>query len=305
MIPARMPAAAIAPRRMLPATPVTEPNCMRPGGWIVTMVLALAFAPMPALAWGVEGHRITAYIAQSLLTARAQARLEAILPGVDLAEIALYMDRRKDALARRPGYERSREWHYDDIPVCGAAEDVCPTGDCASAKLREYTARLHPGHAPEARAEAFRFVVHILGDVHQPLHVADHGDRGGNDRWVRLPGADEPVRLHVAWDVFLVRAAMRGADEASFARSLLASHRDGIAAMGQGDAAAWIRESHALAVERVYGALPGFTCGEASDVTGAIDLPASYVEDAEAVIRLQLLRAGVRIARVLEAALEP
>jgi hypothetical protein len=82
-------------------------------------------------------------------------------------------------------------WHYDDAPVCDNAsrDQYCPGGQCNSAQLERLTRVLAEPQAPlRARNEALKWVVHLVGDIHQPLHAADNGDRGGNDVRVALAG---------------------------------------------------------------------------------------------------------------------
>ena len=131
----------------------------------------------------------------------------------------------------------------------------CATGTCVVAKINQFTAMLADHAASERRREiALKFLVHLVGDVHQPLHSTDHGDRGGNEIAVLYRG--DRSNLHHVWDSELVRDAA-GPDEAAFARRL--DHAVGSAAIARlsvGTQVDWVNESHRQAIAVAYGALP-------------------------------------------------
>ena len=88
-----------------------------------------------ALAWGVKGHRIVGHVARELLSPDARAAISELMGSDDLATFALYLDQHKDRLDQQiPG---SREWHYDDVPVCESKphSEYCPAGRCASTQI--------------------------------------------------------------------------------------------------------------------------------------------------------------------------
>jgi hypothetical protein len=159
-----------------------------------------------------------------------------------------------------------------------------------------------PGRgAPRARDEALKWIVHLVGDIHQPLHAAENGDLGGNRVAVALAGVRTRGRenLHSAWDGELVALVLHTrnrqqpppdiAELAREARSLTA-------AAGQGTPASWARESNNLAKNVAY-AYPGFACGRVPE--GAVVLDADYQREAELIVRERLLLAGGRLANLL------
>ncbi len=265
-----------------------------------------------AWAWGEQGHRITGLVAEKLLTANARAGLRALMGNTDLATMSLFMDRQKDSLEQRiPG---SREWHYDDRPLCdrkAKRTDYGPDGHCASVQITRHYRQLIDQHSSrDERRLAVQVLVHLVGDVHQPLHASDHDDRGGNDVRVSftLPsGQQRQVNLHSAWDTDFVRAAFTTQDERKIARQLVSNAGEAtIRAMQKGAAAQWMAESYAIAQDGTYGKLPGFAC---SNDGGAVDfaaerlpLDAAYVDNATSIVPKQLLRAGARIAYLLNRA---
>lgn len=274
-------------------------------GGVLAWGLALGAVglPAPARAWGPEGHRIVGLVAEELLDARTRAALHALAGDASLADVGLWMDEERERLRRaRPGSER---WHYDNRPVCAASAAVaeyCRDGDCASAAYARYRARLADPAAPrEARLEALRVVVHVLADVHQPLHVADDHDRGGNDVEVRVGRRSHPKSLHAAWDNDFVKRAVDGQPERDFAMRLVAAHRAARARLEAGSIGDWMQESYELARRDAYGRLPGFACGATED--RVLSLPADYSDRAADIVAERLARAGIRLAAVLRATL--
>jgi nuclease S1 len=266
--------------------------------------LALGFGTAPAAhAWGAAGHRVVGAVAEQLLDERSRRALAELTDGEPLAELGLALDRDRRALAVE--YPGSARWHYDNHPACdeaAALPSYCADGNCASRAYAKYLARLADRRTPRAeRRFALEVVVHVLADVHQPLHVADHDDRGANEVRVRVGERRRTESLHAAWDVDFVRRAAAGAGVGEFARALIAEYAPERAALAAGDFAAWTRESYALARTEVYGRLPGFACG--AGAAGVLRLPDDYIERATGIVREQLARAGFRLARVLEAAL--
>lgn len=214
-----------------------------------------------ALAWGQEGHRVTGYIAQQLLSAPAKAAVDKLIPNADFAQLALYMDQHKQELKQTlPG---SDQWHYNDEPVCaGVTEDECPDGNCAANQIERYRQVLADKSAAKAdRAQALTFLIHMVGDIHQPLHAADNLDRGGNDFKVQLPGSKKVSNLHSVWDTALVQQQLNGANEKTWAAADLQRYQRNVAGWQSGGVMDWVHESNQYARADVYGPLSGFACG--------------------------------------------
>jgi hypothetical protein len=265
-----------------------------------------------ARAWGEQGHRISGLVAEQLLSADARGGLRALMGDTDLATLSILMDRQKDALAERiPG---SREWHYDNRPICepqARRPDYCADGHCASVQIARYHRQLSdPGSSRDQRRFAVQVLVHLVGDIHQPLHASDDDDRGGNDVRVSFPqphGRQRRTNLHAAWDTDFVRMAFTVKDERRIAQQLVSGAGDtAIRAMQKGDAVQWLAESYALSKDLAYGRLPGFACrndaGTAETAAERRPLSAGYVTQATSAVPRQLLRAGARIAYLLNRA---
>jgi phage terminase Nu1 subunit (DNA packaging protein) len=258
-------------------------------------------AALPAQAWGLEGHRLTGHMAEQLLDAKTRLRVTQILEGGTLAQAATYMDVERDALAQ--AFPRSAEWHYDDKPVCTktSGKAYCPGGHCASSRIKRYSKVLADTQAPLAqRRQALQFLVHLVGDLHQPLHAATNQDLGGN--LVKVMVRSRERRLHAAWDTDFVRDLTRGRKEEVAAQELLAQFQAQLPGWRGAPVSRVLAESHRLAREVAYGTLPGFTCGQAlADHT--IELTDAYTAQARTVVAERLAAAAVRIAETLRRAL--
>ena len=262
--------------------------------------------PTAVFAWGAEGHRVTGLVASELLTPRARIRLNDIIPGADLGDIANYLDLNRNTLSQL--IPRSDKWHYDNQPICASKnfEEYCPNEECASARvpvlqkvLADFT------NPPEIRAMAARFLVHIIGDIHQPLHAADDDDAGANFKNVLLPGDINARRLHSVWDSEFVKLTLRGRSEREFAQQLLGKHRGNeIREWQKTDIRDWMNESYELSKSVTYAKLPSFVCREAWTAT-PVALSEAYVKAATDVIPAQLAKAGARIAAILNKSLDP
>lgn len=280
-------------------------------GLVLTLLL-----PTLAHAWGADGHRITGYVAQPLLGPVAVRELRELMGGVDVPAWSTWMDEQRDRL--RTTVPGSPKWHYDNRPVCGEAprEEVCPDGDCASEQADRLMGVLSDPEAPvEARRQAVLMLVHIIGDLHQPLHAGEHGDLGGNQVRVTLVGPLFPTNLHAVWDSDLVNMTLWQGPTTTAAgvtmvrgnaQRLVRRFRPRFAAWRTGSVENWFEESRALSRQYVYAPLPGFRCDLPTQAKGAapLALPAAYVETARSLVPGQLARAGVRIAHVLNTTLE-
>jgi hypothetical protein len=162
---------------------------------------SLALAPSPALAWGKTGHRVVAAIADTQLSGLARAHVKEILGGAEsLTEAATWPDEmRSDPAAF--WQKTSTPWHY--VTLDGIIYDHAPPEGDALKALDHFRAVLQDPKASLADKQlALRFVVHIVGDLHQPLHVGKCCDRGGND--VKVKWFGKPTNLHAVWDSALV-----------------------------------------------------------------------------------------------------
>lgn len=255
-------------------------------GRIFFMAWALALAPAAAFAWGPEGHRDVAEIARKNLTPEALQAVRALMGPYDtLAAGSVWAD---DIREEHP---ETGPWHYIDIPLSASSMDMnrdCPQGNCVIGKIHEFEEVLGNKSAdPAARRDALKFLVHFVGDVHQPLHCEDNNDQGGNKVQVIFFG--QAMNLHAVWDSGILRR------ERAYGLKLAGELNTRITpaektAWERGRVEDWAMESHALAVQVAYGRLSH----EATPVLGD-----DYLNAALPVVELQIEKAGIRLAGIL------
>lgn len=255
---------------------------MRIGNSARILLFSLAaFSGNAALAWGPTGHRITGAIADSNLSGTARAQLVLILGTETLAEAATWPD---DMRSDPDNFwqKTASPWHYVTVRE-GAyrVSDAPPEGDAVTA-LTHYTAVLRDSNASRAeKAMALRFVVHIIGDLHQPLHVGNGSDRGGND--VKITYFGEPTNLHAVWDSGMIDGTHLSYSE--YARWISARMTPAeVIAWSDARPATWITESVALR-------------GSIYPTTSDLSWSYAYVHRSQAEQRLGM--AGIRIAAYL------
>lgn len=168
------------------------------------VVLALSLTAgtvtsLPAFGWGQTGHRVTGAIAENHLTPAAKAAIARLLPNESLAEASTYPDEMRSNPSE---YWRkiTPPWHYVTVPKHKHYHDVgAPEQGDAYTALKAFTSTLKSKKSGrEEKQRALRFIVHIIGDLHQPLHAGNGTDRGGNDVKVRFFWEDS--NLHTVWD---------------------------------------------------------------------------------------------------------
>lgn len=283
-----------------------------------SLLLVAAFAaalPTPAVGWGYKGHQVVADIARAELTPAVRAKVDAILATDtdpltehDMASESTWAD-----AYRSHGHRETAQWHFVDTEVDGSADldaacfnhpavtnpaSAGPAQNCVVDKVREFSAELAaPATMPAERLLALKYLIHFIGDLHQPLHASDNHDHGGNCVLISL-GGPRTQNLHAYWDTAVVDAV--GSNPATVA-TVLRSHITSAQRVQweRGDATGWAQEAFAVARAVAYtiNSQPG--CGD----TAPIALPAGYDVKAQAAAAVQLDRAGVRLALVLNRAL--
>ncbi len=259
-------------------------------GWVALLFVALATASVrPAWAWGRNGHRAAARLAESRLTPEARAIIRDLLePGESLADASTWADENSRSI---PG---SGAWHYVNVPLTakGYSSRDCRGGNCVVAKIAEFRTILADPTAPKARRRmALRYVVHLVEDVHQPLHVGDRRDRGGNALQVQF-FRDENTNLHQVWDSGLLRQGFRNERQVTDALFDLAREPE---AQGwlKGGVEDWANES--LEAARQAYAIPG----SRNQLQSGARLGREY-QDANLPVAVErLAKAGMRLSEVL------
>ena len=170
---------------------------------LLTFVALLGLPATPVLAWGQTGHRVTGTIAEQHLSGLARARIRMILGDESLAEASTWADEMRSDPAEF-WQKTANPWHYVTVPSgrTYAQAGAPPEGDAASA-LKTFAATLRdPRASREQKQLALRFTLHIIGDLHQPLHAGNGTDKGGND--VKVTFFGDQTNLHSVWDSGIV-----------------------------------------------------------------------------------------------------
>jgi hypothetical protein len=259
--------------------------------WSFVAAVAL-LVPAPAFAWGKTGHRVVAAIADTELSGLARAQIAQILgPGENLADVANWPDEmRSDPL---PYWQKtSPPWHY--VTLNGISYDHAPPEGDALAALNGFRKTLQDPNASLAdKRLALRFVIHLVGDLHQPLHVGKCCDRGGNE--VKVTWFGKSTNLHSVWDSALVEEEQYSFSELADKLERHTSDEQRIA-WWDINPRDWISES-AQYRETVYPAP-----AEASGKKGKAKLPAlsyAYAYKFTPLMEQRLSQAGVRLAAFL------
>lgn len=296
---------------------------MRP---ILTLLAVFPLTTVSAFGWGCEGHQMIALIARAHLTPQASLAVDKLLREnpIDPALNRFCKDRGSDLMADSATWaddartiEKTGDWHFIDIPLAvhGVGEDAmkwCGDGCIVGAIDHEWALLRDRSQPAAVRARALRYLIHLVGDLAQPLHAADNHDRGGNCTQIRFFSEEKPENLHAIWDYKIIARDLETikTTRAEYARGL-----DERFSESKIDIPAWAWESHALASEVAYGDLKppipiaSATAGTADQAACAADRAAvgalhvwiddEYVNRALPVIRTQLAKAGYRLAALL------
>ncbi len=254
--------------------------------------VALALVPASAGAWGPLGHRLVALLAWDDLTPDTRRQIDALLKDEadpTLAGVANWADnlRENDPVLGR----KTARWHYVNIGEHDCTYEQprdCPGDNCVVEAIRAQTAILADRTRPRAeRLQALKFVVHFVGDVHQPLHAGYGRDKGGNDVQVNYNG--NGTNLHSLWDSRMLLST--GRDEAGYLRYLRALPRPPLGAITlPPPASAWAGQSCRVVTQ------PGFYPPRAK-------LSPDYADHYLPVAERQLRAGGVALGAVLNRAL--
>lgn len=251
---------------------------------VVTAIAVMLMSAPPAFAWGPLGHRIVARIAAAQLTPRAQAEVHELLAIRDkryLDQLANWADDLRDTDPAL--YRRTARLHYVNFPSSDCIYEPprdCRDGECVVAGIAKYSAVLSDStSSPAERAQALAFVVHLVADVHQPLHAGYRHDAGGNDFQVRWH--DRGTNLHRIWDSTMLDDAHLST--AKYTRKLLAERAPVATA---GSPAEWAEES--CRIDRDDGVYPA---------THFID--EAYMRRERPIAERRLRQAGARLAALL------
>jgi hypothetical protein len=257
---------------------------------------AIALIPSPAFAWGKTGHRVVAKIADAQLSGLARAHVRELLGQAEsLDEAANWPDEMKSAPTTF-WQKTASPWHY--VTLNGVLYDHAPSEGDALEALGRFSATLRdPNASLQDKQLALRFIVHLVGDLHQPLHVGKCCDRGGNEVKVKWFGRD--LNLHSVWDSALVDEQQLSFTEYADKLQRHTSSED-VIAWWDINPRDWISESAQIR-ETVYPKLPPKGATDKKGQPALPELSYNYVYQFTPVMEQRLSQAGVRLAAYLNA----
>ncbi len=253
--------------------------------FINTLMMVFAIA---AFGWGQKGHDVTAYIAEQHLTPATAAAVAEILEGKSPVYWANWLDN----ASHTPAYATTKTWHYKNVDKGVRYEEAPanPAGDVTTAIKAQIETLSNPASTAAERNLAMKILVHVVGDLHQPMHMGHATDLGGNRVRLKYFGRDN--NLHSIWDTNLVESAHKWS-YTEWQQQLDRLTPEQQAAVIAGSVDDWAKECVTIA-DRVYTAMP-----EGSSI--------SYNEVATwaPVIEQQLLNGGLRLAHILNSIYDP
>lgn len=260
---------------------------MRLKRYLLTLVVAVWAVPA-ALAWGQKGHDVTAYIAEQHLTPATRAVVDSLLEGKSMVYWANWLDN----ASHTPAYAYTKTWHYKNIDEGERYEEAKanPSGDAVLAVKAQLETLQDPHKSFADKQLAMKILVHVVGDIHQPMHMGHATDLGGNRVKVKFFGRDN--NLHAVWDSNLPESAHKWSfTEWQMMIDRVTPDQEGEIVSATIDD--WAKETAAIAAV-IYDEMPdGFNI--------------SYNEVARyaPVIENQLLFAGLRLAHLLNSLYDP
>lgn len=252
----------------------------------------LIFSPLYSFCWGVTGHRVVAEIAQNHLSVKSKKELKKLIGKESLAQWANWPDFIKSDTTHT--WDMTSKWHYVNIGGNHPKDEFLNKlknlqGENLYTQIGAMAAQLKDKSLPqEKRQIALRFLIHFVGDLHQPLHVGREEDRGGND--IKVSWFDKPTNLHAVWDGSLVDFQQYSYTE--YANYLDIAATDVVKGWQQSSLEEWFYESYTLA-NKVYVSVPA---------DGKLGFKYNYIFQKD--LDLQLLKGGVRLAELINKAFE-
>lgn len=235
-----------------------------------------------AFGWGQKGHDLTAYIAECHLTPKAAKQVDRVLNGHSPVYYANWLD----IASHTPEYLYTRTWHYLNIDEGKTLETMQrnPDGDVLTAVTMLYEKLRKGGLTPEEETLSLKMLIHLVGDMHCPMHTGRLSDLGGNKRPVKMFG--RPTSLHSAWDTAIVESAHKWS-YTEWQTQIDRLNKKQAAEIQAGEPQDWLLETHEICKE-IYESSPEGT-----------NISYDYVDKYTPVIEQQFLRGGYRLARLL------
>lgn len=246
----------------------------------IVFILSLQFLAVSVFAWGQTGHRVIAQIAQNHLSKNAAKQIFEIMGHESLVEASTWMDNIKSDSA----YDHTHSWHYVTIPNGEnyASSEKNDQGDAYEAILRMKEIIKDENSLKEEKRDAIRMLTHLIGDIHQPLHVGNGKDRGGNS--IKIKWFYESSNLHRIWDSEMINSKVFSYSE--LAKLIDHPYESTTVNYTSKELDLWVQEAMALRPQ-VY------------DFSGKDNLSYEYLYKNWDTVKVQLLKGGLRLAEEL------
>lgn len=243
---------------------------------------------LSAMSWSQKGHDVVANIAQRHLTPATAAAVDSLLDGKSMVYWANWLDN----ASHTPDYAYTKTWHYKNVDEGVRYEEAQanPSGDAVTAVKQQIELLSNPSTPGADPTLALKILIHVTGDMHQPMHMGHATDLGGNRVKVKYFGRD--TNLHSVWDGSLVESAHKWS-YTEWSDQIDRVSKEQEAAIVDGSIDDWAKQTLALATQ-VYRSTPEGT-----------NLSYDQVADATPVIEQQLLNGGLRLAHLLNLIFDP
>ncbi|MDB2571323.1 S1/P1 nuclease [Polaribacter sp.] len=251
----------------------------------VLLFISIFFATTPnvdeSVFWGQNGHRATGEIATKHLTKRAKRKIDKLLKGQSLAFVSTFADEIKSDWK----YSAFSAWHYVNMGIYENYEtaEKNPKGDLVTAIAKCISVLKDPMSKESDKVFYLKMLVHFVGDLHQPMHIGQKEDRGGNR--IKVQWFGQGTNLHSVWDTKMIEAwNMSYIELANNTKDLSKAQ---LKAIEKGSVEDWVNEVHEITKE-LY-----------SSVKEGENLRYRYSYDHFGTVRNQLQRGGIRLAKIL------
>ncbi len=249
----------------------------------------LPLVAFSAFGWGQKGHDTVAFIAENHLTPTAKAAVDSLLDGKSIVYWANWLDN----ASHTPEYAYSKTWHYKNIDADMTFEEApeIKEGNIVQAIEEQVAVLADPAADREKKQLALKMVVHLVGDIHQPMHMGHASDRGGNSWHVKYFNRDN--NLHSVWDSSLPESAHKWSytEWQQQIDRVLPEEEYGI--LLGGTPASWGKETFEICSE-IYDKTPQDT-----------NISYDYIAEWTPTIERQFLKGGLRLADVLNDIFDP
>lgn len=256
---------------------------------ITNVAGVMALCALPSFGWSQKGHDTVAFIAENHLTPATKAAVDSLLDGKSI----VYWSNWLDNASHTPEYAYSKTWHYKNIDADQTfrSAPLLPSGDIVRA-INEQVAVLADTNIDDSRrALALKIVTHLLGDIHQPMHLGHASDRGGNSWTVKY--FKQPTNLHSLWDSRLVESGHKWSYTEWQQQIDRATPAEVEVILTDAYPEHWAEETYEIC-KKVYETTP-------QDTNVSYD----YIAQWTPTVEQQFLRGGLRLADILNTVFDP